>query len=553
MRQILLFLIVCYACFVNLSAQDIGDPIVASVKSQFISLSDFEKRYTNYLIATGIKDNYPARKSVLNNMINEILLYNYDDNKSVFEDDEYMKELEWTNKQVKISFLKDQEVYAKLTASEEELRDAFIKSNEEIAARHLYASTYDEAQNLYQLLQIGISFDSLAKQTFTDSTLRNNGGYLGFFKWGDMDAAFEEAVFSMKVGEISEPVKTAYGYSIIKLEERFTNPLLTEYEFQNQKSSLERGIKIRKKIPAEREYLNSIFEKDKIVFNEKALNNIVNDFSGKFINNPENISPQGKSDFCVKYENRIYSQQEIEERLNGIPVYHRKKLTDVDRIKEAIEGLLIQQELLALAKTKGYDKSPIVADAFKQLRTNLFMNYKRKDVLNKWEIPDSLVTEYYKNNINQFTTSQEINVQEIIVDDKKLADSLFTLLQNGESFQELAIKYSLREWSAKNGGILGLAPLSKFGIFKHVLWNTSSNQIVGPLQIENLYGIFRVLEKKESVPIDISLIKDEVKSMAKKERQNSVFIEYLDTLRDKFEIFIDEQILSNFKINLDSN
>ena len=135
------------------------------------------------------------------------------------------------------------------------MREAFSRVNEQIAARHLFAKTEEEANNLYELAKIGVDFNTLAKQVFTDSVLQNNGGYLGYFTWGDMDPAFEDAAYSLKVGEISPPIKTAYGYSIIKVEDKTVNPLLTESEFQRKKSHLQDVIKMRKKEPSEQEYI----------------------------------------------------------------------------------------------------------------------------------------------------------------------------------------------------------------------------------------------------------------------------------------------------------
>src|SRR5690606_30099620 len=162
----------------------------------------------------------------------------YDDNTKIFNTAAYQNELEWNKKQAVISFLKDREVYAKINVNDQETREAFMKVNERIAARHLFAETEEEADNLYTRLLSGSTFDELASEVFTDEILKNNGGYLGYFTWGDMDPAFEEAAYQLKVGEISKPVKTKYGYSIIKVEDRVKHPLLTEYEYQQKKRHL---------------------------------------------------------------------------------------------------------------------------------------------------------------------------------------------------------------------------------------------------------------------------------------------------------------------------
>ncbi|MDP3581931.1 MAG: hypothetical protein Q8S39_08335, partial [Ignavibacteria bacterium] len=60
-----------------------------------IYTQDFVTRYSEYILASGIKDNIVTRRAILNNMIYETLLRQYDDNKKIFENPEYNKELKW--------------------------------------------------------------------------------------------------------------------------------------------------------------------------------------------------------------------------------------------------------------------------------------------------------------------------------------------------------------------------------------------------------------------------------------------------------------------------
>jgi hypothetical protein len=132
-----------------------ADSIVATVGNYNILIIDFTDRYSDYLFATGTDDNLVVREAILNNMINETLLYYYDSNEKIFSDTGYLNELDWSWKRTVLSYLKDREVYAKITVNEEEIREAFLRVNEEIAARHLFAKTEEEANNLYELVKLG--------------------------------------------------------------------------------------------------------------------------------------------------------------------------------------------------------------------------------------------------------------------------------------------------------------------------------------------------------------------------------------------------------------
>ena len=523
--------------------------VLATVGTHKILVKDFTTRYSDYLFSTGIKDNIVIREAILNNMINEILLYYYDNNKSIFSDAEYKKEIRWADRQTVLSYLEDQQVFAKITVTEAEMREAFYRSNVKLAARHLYAATEKEADNLYQLLQAGADFNTLAKQAFTDSTLRNNGGYLGYFSWGDMDPAFEDAAYSMKVGEISKPVRTSSGYSIIKLEDRVPNPLITENEYLNRRHHMEEVIRLRKRNPAERSYIDQHFDPKKMWINEKLLGNIWNNLRYSTSNSPENYKRQASNGICVKYGSKRYTQNEIEKKIDEIPVFHRDKLSSLENLRSVIDGLVLQDVLYKLAEEKGYDTCKAVQNVIPKYNTVVFLEFKRREISDKSVLPDSVVKKFYEDNPQNFTGADQINVQEILVRSQSLADSLATLIKEGTDFGSLAEKFSIRDWSAKNKGIMGFAETSKFGILKDTLWKSPVGKVIGPKKIQEVYGIFKVLEKKPGEVKTFDEVKDIATQLAKVEKSKQLVDEYVNKLKPSVKISFDENVLGSIIMN----
>ncbi|MDJ0870416.1 MAG: SurA N-terminal domain-containing protein [Gammaproteobacteria bacterium] len=80
------------------------------------------------------------------------------------------------------------------------------------------AAAEKKAQELSQRLAAGESFEELAKAESDDPGSADLGGDLGYFSRGVMDKPFEEAVFAMQSGEISDPVRSSFGFHIIRLE-----------------------------------------------------------------------------------------------------------------------------------------------------------------------------------------------------------------------------------------------------------------------------------------------------------------------------------------------
>ncbi len=100
-----------------------------------------------------------------------------------------------------------------------------IKPEEEVSARHILVETEDKAKEIKEKLKAGGDFAALAKEFTMDTASKEDGGNLGYFGKGQMVPQFEEIVFTLKKGDVSDPVKTQFGWHLIKIEDkRFKQP-----------------------------------------------------------------------------------------------------------------------------------------------------------------------------------------------------------------------------------------------------------------------------------------------------------------------------------------
>lgn len=106
---------------------------------------------------------------------------------------------------------------------------------EQVWARHILVASEEEAKAVIERLKNGEDFGKLAAELSQDTGSAANGGDLGWFGKGQMVAPFEEAVFNLKVGEISDPVQSDFGWHVIQLIDRATLPMTaSEYEQARQ-------------------------------------------------------------------------------------------------------------------------------------------------------------------------------------------------------------------------------------------------------------------------------------------------------------------------------
>ena len=131
----------------------------------------------------------------------------------------------------------------------EQLGDQMPTSGEQIHARHILISAASDASeeesaaalskaiSITQRLRAGEDFAVLAAQYSDDAGSGQQGGDLGFFSRGQLVSEFEEAAFSLPIGQISDPVKSQFGYHIIEvLEQQPGDPSITAW-LQEQKAA----------------------------------------------------------------------------------------------------------------------------------------------------------------------------------------------------------------------------------------------------------------------------------------------------------------------------
>ncbi|MCV9886941.1 peptidylprolyl isomerase [Metabacillus halosaccharovorans] len=128
----------------------------------------------------------------------------------------------------------------------DENKDSFAQTKQ-VKASHILVEDEETAKEVKEKLDNGEDFAELAKEYSTDTASAESGGDLGFFGEGSMVAEFEEAAFSMKVDEISDPVKSDYGYHIIKVTD---TKEAAEANFEKSKEEI-KGILLDEKMTTE--------------------------------------------------------------------------------------------------------------------------------------------------------------------------------------------------------------------------------------------------------------------------------------------------------------
>lgn len=159
------------------------------------------------------------------------------------KDEEYIREVEFAREQILKQYA-IRDILNSVKVDEEKVKDFYEENKEQFTdiykfkASHILVEDEQKAKELKAKIDAGESFEEIAK---SDSTCPSSqrGGDLGEFQSGQMVKEFENALLEMKNGEISDVVKTQFGYHIIRLDNK---EILKENKYENFKDELERTL-----------------------------------------------------------------------------------------------------------------------------------------------------------------------------------------------------------------------------------------------------------------------------------------------------------------------
>ncbi|MCC6467182.1 MAG: peptidylprolyl isomerase [Alphaproteobacteria bacterium] len=225
------------------AAQGQANPLLATVNGEAIYLADVKDEVQN--LPEQYRNIPPERLMplMLNQLITNRLLLAEGTKQKLADSEEVKKKVErYREKAVQQQLLT--QVIGKAVNDEalQTLYKKYVAENppkEEVSARHILVNSEAEGTAIIQQIKGGADFATLAKQKSKDPAAQN-GGDLGFFGREDMVKEFADAAFAMKTGEVTpKPVKTQFGFHVIKVEDRRTaNPVTFEEAKDDLQSQL---------------------------------------------------------------------------------------------------------------------------------------------------------------------------------------------------------------------------------------------------------------------------------------------------------------------------
>ena len=246
------------------------ETILASFGEQTITLGEFTQIWEE------VPEDYKLqldKSLVLDQIISEKLLIQEAENMGLKEDSDVLEQIKKMTEQILVQALIEREILNKLKVNNEEVLE-YYEQNKDIFTEkeqvHLYnilLETEEEAQDILEQLKAGGDFSEIAKEKSTGPSAAQ-GGDLGYLSKGTIIPEIEEVVFALELEELSEVIKTDFGFHILKITEKKPKSVKT---LEEVKEDIIQTLLPNKQKEAFENLLEELKGKAEIEINEEAL------------------------------------------------------------------------------------------------------------------------------------------------------------------------------------------------------------------------------------------------------------------------------------------
>ncbi len=499
----------------------------------------------------------PAIRQHLRSLIENKLLSEYAEELGLDRDPRIQKRKAWIRDNAMVEQLYREIVQKRVKVTDVELRQAFVKFNTQIHARHIFAKTENEAHEIYQALENGADWDSLAARVFGDSVLAANGGDLGWFTFGEMDPDFEAACYALPVGEISKPVRTRFGWHIIKVEDKKVNPILTEADFAKNYKKLERIVRSRKENAVANAYVKELMTPLRVTLKGRAFAFLVKraqDVFGKpnrrrrfpkpvfkdeqVLGFAESLKPY-RNEVLVEYRGGQWTIGDFLDRLEAMPPAERPRLNSPGSLRRGIKTMIRDAFLAKEARKRGLQNHPYVRSEVALWYEDTMAQLVKKQIADTIRVTEEEIQRAFEANPRRYGEPEKVKIREILVADSSLATDLLRRAKAGEDFGQLARKYSLRKWAAKRGGEFRYFARGSYGKLGEMAFQHRVGDWVGPVKVRGGYSIFQVTGHKDAfLPPMTDELHERVARDVKAGKFKKAYSELIRRLRAKSSIVV---------------
>ncbi|PIS43931.1 MAG: hypothetical protein COT22_13235, partial [Ignavibacteria bacterium CG08_land_8_20_14_0_20_37_9] len=384
-------------------------------------------------------------------------------------------------------------------------------------------------------------FAKLAEEYSKDPGSAKKGGDLDFFSRRVMVKEFDEAAFNLKVGEVSDIVKTNYGYHLIKQTDKKSYP-----GFDEEKEELKKIYK-QTRYNADNDTLLN-FYKTKYNFKPSEI--------GIERIHAANDSIKVGSDYFESKLQTNFGKTEVF-RLNGqvfnLDTVINKILTQAEYMNKVITREVLKEaankisgELALEIETLSMDnRYPEYAELMEEYRNGIFIfKLQEEEIWNKINVDDAKLEEHFNKSKEKYNWTDRVAFTEIFSRKDSIIQVCKDLLKQGIDFDSLAVKYTERAGMKSKGGKYMLMDAASSQLSKEAYKLDQPGDVSSSIANANGFSLIKLDQKEAARPKTFEEAKAEVSGSFQEEESKRLENAYNASLRAKYKPEIKKEELS---------
>ncbi len=354
-----------------------------------------------------------------------------------------------------------------------------------------------------------------------------------------MDPAFEDAAFSLAVGARSEPVRTAYGYSIIEVEDRFTKPLLTETAFAEKKDRLAAYVLRRKRAEARAAYVRRLAAEIDVSLHEPAFSHLVDQATGRAVMTDAETRAAWMAEPLVTFgpedARRTWTVADFRARARFTDEARLAEIDTPEEMADFVRGLAVQEVMLERARQARLDELPEYKKALRRAMDDWVWERAFERITAETIVPEDSLHAHYEAHRAAFTIPERVRVWEILTDTKAEAEALRARL-GAEPFETLARAHSKRPGADATGGDLGFVTPAQLGVLARPVFDAHEGAVLGPVEVAGRYVLLKVGARQPARQASFEEARPEIERRLRERFERRRFRAHADALRARYDV-----------------
>ena len=430
--------------------------------------------------------------------------------------------------------------------------DKRINRGEVTVAHIMILKNTDEAQNakakstiedIYQKIQQGESFETLAQQFSEDKSSAPKGGVLQRFGSGQLSSEeFENVAFELKdKKQISKPFETQFGWHIVKLIDkhpvRTYDEMKTELEEKIRKD--ERSLLITNSLAKKLRSKYSILKDVKILVKIKAV--VTDEFYAQTWDVNEKTKAIKGVVLTINKDKKLNANQFIDFIIGKQKSNIKTK--PISRLVDELFEKFIDEQLIAYYNENLENEFPDFKNIMEEYRDGLLLfDLMEKEIWNRAKNDTIGLNEFFKNNISNYQWKKRYNVDILSSTDAKIIEKAQKYLKKGKS-----IDY-IKEQLNKDGKV---NIMSKSGLYEEdydvlTQYQNVSKGVTSIVSKDKYYFVLNIIDEKPAGAKELSECRGKVISDYQQYLENH----WVDELKKEFSIHINQEVFSKVKNQL---